>query len=181
MSLALPSAVCVAPRTQSQRSQRPASFGRRCPQYGHGILSPVVVLGWAGGASVYSTFILYRKSQAARNSSSKETAPNHRCLESIGVQRTTRPTQQGVAQLARRGECAPCVRLLSMVRHNLRNCIHLQLWGDFPQSSGLPFDLDIIHLFGVRRGGRQTTVRTWDSDEALLLIYHHSSGRLLQF
>src|SRR5215831_16409300 len=57
-SLALPSAVCVAPRTQSQRSQRPASFGRRCPQYGHGILSPVVGLGWAGGASVYSTFIL---------------------------------------------------------------------------------------------------------------------------
>src|SRR6516162_5968819 len=57
-SLALPSAVCVAPRTQSQQSQRPASFGRRCPQYGHGILSPVVGLGWAGGASVYSTFIL---------------------------------------------------------------------------------------------------------------------------
>src|SRR5215475_5878819 len=80
-SLALPSAVCVAPRTQSQRSQRPASFGRRCPQYGHGILSPVVGLGWAGGASVYSTFILYRKSQAARNSSSKETAPNQRFFQ----------------------------------------------------------------------------------------------------
>src|SRR5215469_9190864 len=58
MSLALPSAVCVAPRTQSQRSQRSASFGRRCPQYGHGILSPVVGSGWAAGASVYSTFIL---------------------------------------------------------------------------------------------------------------------------
>src|SRR5881398_3197540 len=58
MSLALPSAVCVAPRTQSQRSQRPASFGRRCPQYGHGILSPVVASGAAVGASVYSTFIL---------------------------------------------------------------------------------------------------------------------------
>src|SRR5262245_23282819 len=58
MSLALPSAVCVAPRTQSQRSQRSASFGRRCPQYGQGILSPVVGSGWAAGASVYSTFIL---------------------------------------------------------------------------------------------------------------------------
>src|SRR5215216_1840612 len=57
MSLALPSAVCVAPRTQSQRSQRSASFGRRCPQYGHGILSPVVGSGWAAGASVYSTSI----------------------------------------------------------------------------------------------------------------------------
>src|SRR5437763_138484 len=56
-SLALPSAVCVAPRTQSQRSQRSASFGRRCPQYGHGILSPVVGSGRAVGASVYSTFI----------------------------------------------------------------------------------------------------------------------------
>src|SRR6266536_6543734 len=58
MSLALPSAVCVAPRPQSQRSQRSASFGRRCPQYGHGILSPVVGSGAAVGASVYSTFIL---------------------------------------------------------------------------------------------------------------------------
>src|SRR5215471_11982499 len=57
-SLALPSAVCVAPRTQSHWSQRSASFGRRCPQYGHGILSPVVGFGGATGASVYSTFIL---------------------------------------------------------------------------------------------------------------------------
>src|SRR6266404_1800246 len=57
-SLALASAVCVAPRTQSQRSQRSASFCRRCPQYGHGILSPVVASGAAVGASVYSTFIL---------------------------------------------------------------------------------------------------------------------------
>src|SRR5215470_9474727 len=56
-SLALPSAVCVVPRTQSHRSQRSASFGRRCPQYGHGILSPVVAFGGAAGASVYSTFI----------------------------------------------------------------------------------------------------------------------------
>src|SRR3954447_5308059 len=56
--LALPSAACVAPRTQSQRSQRSASFGKRCPQYGHGILSPVVGSGLAAGASVYSTFIL---------------------------------------------------------------------------------------------------------------------------
>src|SRR5216117_1294516 len=59
MSLALPSAVCVAPRTQSQRSQRSASFGRRCPQYGHGILSPVLGSSAAVGASVYSTFILF--------------------------------------------------------------------------------------------------------------------------
>src|ERR1051325_11968926 len=58
MSLALPSAVCVAPRIQSQRSQRSASLGRRCPQYGHGIWSPVVGSGLAAGASVYSTFIL---------------------------------------------------------------------------------------------------------------------------
>src|SRR4051812_340431 len=57
-SLALPSAVSDAPRIQSQRSQRSASFGRRCPQYGHGILSPVVDSGWTAGASVYSTFIL---------------------------------------------------------------------------------------------------------------------------
>src|SRR5215831_18158216 len=57
-SLALPSAVCVAPRTQSHRSQRSASLGRRCPQYGHGILWPVVGSGAAVGASVYSTFIL---------------------------------------------------------------------------------------------------------------------------
>src|SRR5438045_9307926 len=57
-SLALASAVCVAPRTQSQRSQRSASLGRRCPQYGHGILSPVVASGAAVGAAVYSTFIL---------------------------------------------------------------------------------------------------------------------------
>ena len=58
MSLALPSAVCVAPRTQSHRSQRSASFGRRCPQYGHGILSAALDSGGAAGASVYSTFIL---------------------------------------------------------------------------------------------------------------------------
>src|SRR5438477_1218479 len=74
MSLALPSAVCVAPRTQSQRSQRSASFGRRCPQYGHGILSPVVGSGRAVGASVYSTFIFveshkpHRIRQAKRDS-----------------------------------------------------------------------------------------------------------------
>src|SRR4026208_1074671 len=58
MSLALPSAVSVAPRTQSHRSQRSAFLGRRCPQYGHGILSPVVGSGLATGASVYSNFIL---------------------------------------------------------------------------------------------------------------------------
>src|SRR6266567_8588630 len=56
-SLALPSAVSVSPRFQSHRSQRCASFGRRCPQYGHGILSPVLDSGLAAGASVYSTFI----------------------------------------------------------------------------------------------------------------------------
>src|SRR6476469_5263379 len=65
-SLALPSAVSVAPRTQSQRSQRPASLGRRCPQYGHGILSPVAGSGWATGASVYSTFILTESHKAHR-------------------------------------------------------------------------------------------------------------------
>src|SRR6266550_7582096 len=57
-SLALPSAVsAVAARVQSHRSQRCASFGSRCPQYGHGILSPVLDSGLAAGASVYSTFI----------------------------------------------------------------------------------------------------------------------------
>src|SRR6266480_1513518 len=77
-SLALPSAVCVAPRTQSQRSQRSASFGRRCAQYGHGILSPVVGSGWAAGASVYSTFILtethkpHRIRQAKRDSAKED-------------------------------------------------------------------------------------------------------------
>src|SRR5438045_5669037 len=78
ISLALPSAVCVAPRTQSQRSQRSASFGRRCPQYGHGILSPVVGSGRAAGASVYSTFILieshkpHRIRQAKRDSAEED-------------------------------------------------------------------------------------------------------------
>jgi hypothetical protein len=46
-----------------------------------------------------------------------------------------------------------------MVRYHVRNCIHLQLRGDFPQSSRQAFDLDIIHLFGVRHGGHPTTVR----------------------
>src|SRR4029077_15278526 len=77
-SLALPSAVRVAPRTQSQRSQRSASFGRRCPQYGHGILSPVVGSVWTDGASVYSTFIFteshkpHRIRQAKRDSAEED-------------------------------------------------------------------------------------------------------------
>src|SRR6266496_4976399 len=56
-SLALHSAVSVAPRVQSHRSQRSASFGRRCPQYGQGILSPALGSSRAAGASVYSTLI----------------------------------------------------------------------------------------------------------------------------
>src|SRR5579884_373353 len=56
-SLACASAVWVAERVQSQRSHFCASFGRRCPQYGHDIWSPVVGGGSVGGASVYSTFI----------------------------------------------------------------------------------------------------------------------------
>src|SRR5438132_5253239 len=56
-SLALPSAVCVAGRVQSHWSQRSAFFGRRCPQYGQGILSPALGSGRVAGASVYSTFI----------------------------------------------------------------------------------------------------------------------------
>src|SRR5512132_2162187 len=81
MSLALPSAVCVAPRTQSQRSQRSASFGRRCPQYGHGILSPAIGSGWTAGASVYSTFILteshkpHRIRQANRIQNNRRRSP----------------------------------------------------------------------------------------------------------
>src|SRR5262245_45393808 len=78
-SLALPSAVCVAPRIQSQWSHRSASFGRRCPQYGHGILSPVLDSGGAAGASVYSTFIptespkLHRIRQANRIQTTRTT------------------------------------------------------------------------------------------------------------
>ena len=34
-----------------------ASFGRRCPQYGQGILSPALGSGRVAGASVYSTLI----------------------------------------------------------------------------------------------------------------------------
>ncbi len=72
----------VAPRTQSQRSQRSASFGRRCPQYGHGILSPVVGSGWAAGASVYSTFIL------------TESHKPHRIRQANRIQKeATRPTR----------------------------------------------------------------------------------------
>src|SRR6266550_8799928 len=75
MSLALPSAVCVAPRTQSQRSQRSAFFGRRCPQYGHGILSPVVGSGRAAGASVYSTFIFIESHKPHRIRQAKRESP----------------------------------------------------------------------------------------------------------
>src|SRR5439155_12183383 len=72
-SLALPSAVSVvALRFQSHRSQLCASFGRRCPQYGHGIVSPALGSGRVAGASVYSTFIsIVEGSQTARNSSRK--------------------------------------------------------------------------------------------------------------
>src|SRR5882724_13062388 len=79
MSLALPSAVCVAPRTQSQRSQRSAFFGRRCPQYGHGILSPVVGSGRTAGASVYSTFIFTEthKPQGIRQAKRDSTEEDH--------------------------------------------------------------------------------------------------------
>src|SRR5258708_33188173 len=79
-SLALPSAVCVAPRTQSQRSQRSASFGRRCPQNGHGILSPVVGSGRAAGASVYSTFIFTEshKPQGIRQANRSEQTDHER-------------------------------------------------------------------------------------------------------
>ena len=47
----------MAPRVQSHRSQRSASFGRRCPQYGQGIVSPALGPGRVVGASVYSTLI----------------------------------------------------------------------------------------------------------------------------
>src|SRR6266496_1807817 len=56
-SLALPSAVSVAPHVQSHRSQLVASLGSKCPQYGHAILSPVLGSDRAVGASVYSTLI----------------------------------------------------------------------------------------------------------------------------
>src|SRR5712691_13119646 len=93
-SLALPSAVCVAPRTQSQRSQRWASFGRRCPQYGHGILSPVVGSGAAVGASVYSTFILSKVTSRTEFVKQRETARDYYSERPrIGVQRIARPTK----------------------------------------------------------------------------------------
>src|SRR6478735_4675983 len=79
-SLALPSAVSVAPRTQSQRSQRSAFFGRRCPQYGHGILSPVFVSGGAAGASVYSTFILTKSHKPHRIRQANRIQNNRRRL-----------------------------------------------------------------------------------------------------
>jgi hypothetical protein len=56
-SLALPSAVSVAPRVQSHRSHRSASFARGCPQYGQGISSPTLCSGRVAAASVYSTLI----------------------------------------------------------------------------------------------------------------------------
>src|SRR4029077_16531056 len=68
-------------RTQSQRSQRSASTGRRCPQYGQGILSPFVGSGGAAGASVYSNFILtenhklYRIRQANRIKNNRRRSP----------------------------------------------------------------------------------------------------------
>src|SRR6266446_4987188 len=66
-SLALPSAVSVVPlRVQSQRSQLSASFGKGCPQYGHGILSPALASGRVVGASVYSTLISIIEGHKAR-------------------------------------------------------------------------------------------------------------------
>src|SRR6266404_6998296 len=56
-SLALPSAVSVALRFQSHRSQLCASFGRGCPQYGHVILPSAPGSERVAGASVYSTLI----------------------------------------------------------------------------------------------------------------------------
>jgi hypothetical protein len=56
-SLAVASAGCAFPRVQSHLSQRCASFGSRCPQYGQAILSSILGSGRAAGASVYSTFI----------------------------------------------------------------------------------------------------------------------------
>src|SRR6476619_5380656 len=53
-SLALPSAVSVSVRIQSQRSQASASFGRTWPQSGHVIVSAETG-GSKVGASVYST------------------------------------------------------------------------------------------------------------------------------
>src|SRR6478609_8309746 len=86
-SLALPSAVSVAPRTQSQRSHRSASFGRRCPQYGHGILSPVVASGAAAGASVYSTFIFTESPKPHRIRQAQRAGPGagrlHRHVSSV--------------------------------------------------------------------------------------------------
>src|SRR4029453_16729058 len=74
-SLALPSAVCAAPRTQSQRSQRSASFGRRCPQYGHGMLSLVVGSGRGAGASLFSPFIFIESHKPHRIRQAKRESP----------------------------------------------------------------------------------------------------------
>src|SRR5437588_2318824 len=61
-SLALPSAVSVSVRTQSQRSHALASFGRIWPQSGHAMVSAVTG-GSKVGASVYSTVLSWLKSQ----------------------------------------------------------------------------------------------------------------------
>src|ERR1041384_1670168 len=53
-SLALPSAVSVALRVQSQWSQACASFGNKWPQYGHAIWSGPISVAGGAGASVYS-------------------------------------------------------------------------------------------------------------------------------
>src|ERR1051326_5035204 len=56
-SLALPSAVSTGtPRFQSHLSQCCASFGRSCPQYGHGSVLPGADSALVGCASVYSIF-----------------------------------------------------------------------------------------------------------------------------
>src|SRR5467141_2990249 len=74
-SLALPSAVSVASRFQSHRSQRCASFGRRCPQYGHAILPSAPGSERVAGASVYSTFILIIENNAGAIRQAKRILP----------------------------------------------------------------------------------------------------------
>ena len=136
-SLALPSAVSLAPRTQSQRSQRSASFGRRCPQYGHGILSPVLGSGRAVGASVYSTFIFienhkpHRIRQAKRDSVEEADELRVRaafrngmifCLQCVYTAFHGAATQQMPGD-----DCAACGRLLSVHHHSSGRLLQFQL------------------------------------------------------
>src|SRR5207302_9489625 len=65
-SLALPSAVSVSWRVQSQQLHFGAPLGNKLPQYGHGIVYAPPDCCSVGGASVYSTFVKLSLTRRAR-------------------------------------------------------------------------------------------------------------------